>query len=790
MKNSLDRRDPRRALVRVSLAALASALALAASPAVAQDSGATADQEAAPADDIVVTAQFRSQRLQDTPIAITALSGEALAARGQTKLTDLQAPNLQIEPAPGVFGPAAQIYMRGVGQFDSNFTFEPGVGVYIDDVYYATVFGNVFNLLDLDRVEVLRGPQGTLAGKNSIGGALKLYSKKPNGEGGGFVEVETGSYDLASIRAAGNLTVVADKVFARISGSARHIRGYIDRLDYKCTHPGSALPTYVSTGDSCLLGRQGGSDEVGVRGQLRLLPADGLEINLSADYYISRGDPGASILIQAIPSAVVNVNGVTYGPAFQAPNPYTSYALYRGTAASSYHAIAKSELDAWGVAGTIDYDISDMLKLTSITSYRSAEAYFVADNDESPIPKSESIGQPRQHQFTQEVRLNADFGDLVDLTVGGFYYDGKAVQGGRNLIGSINSDFLTSDVIASRSKSAFAHAVVHVTDSLNLSGGVRYTDDRKRYTFVRSTADGSFSPSVNPINGLGATFAKKLWDYRAVVDYRWSPSFFTYAQFSTGFKGGGVNPRPFFQNQVVPFGEEQLQAYEIGFKSDLFDRRVRLNVSAFLNEYSNIQIQTSTPFFNVNLPVQNNSALPNYNPTGGTAPAAVFLNAGDVRQKGVEAELTVTPTAGLQVNASVSYLEGHYSKLLPQATASGLTTSMELPFAPEWQGNIGVQYEVPFAGGSLTPRIDYQFQSSTFGSAVNNPRNRLEPRDLVNARLTYRTEDDNWEITAGVTNLTNDFFYYSKFDIIAAGGYLTGTPSRPREWSLSLRRNF
>src|SRR5687768_13363653 len=162
-------------------------VALAASvPAYAQDrvpsAAGTAREDL---EEILVTAQFRAQRLDDTPIAITALSGEALAARGQTALTDLQAPNLSIEPAPGIFGPAAQIYMRGVGQFDTNFSFEPGVGVYIDDVYYSTLFGNVFELLDLQRVEVLRGPQGTLAGKNSIGGAIKLYSARPDGQQGG-----------------------------------------------------------------------------------------------------------------------------------------------------------------------------------------------------------------------------------------------------------------------------------------------------------------------------------------------------------------------------------------------------------------------------------------------------------------------------------------------------------------------------------------------------------------------------------------------------------------------------
>jgi len=782
MTYSFDRRNVRRALASVSLTAIAGAVALGASPAYAQDEGAGAS-----GDDIIVTAQFREQRLQDTPIAITALTGADLAARGQTSLTDIQAPNLSIEPAPGVFGPAAQIYMRGVGQFDTNFAFEPGVGIYIDDVYYATLFGNTFNLLDLSRVEVLRGPQGTLAGKNSIGGAIKLYSNKPDGEGG-FLEAQTGSYDLASIRGAADFALVEDKVFLRLSGLAKHIKGYVKRVDYKCTHPDSALPTYVSNGDSCVLGRLGGSDEVAVRAQLRMLLSDRLEVNLSGDFASSNGDPGVSILLAARGSAIPTVNGVPYSEAFVSPDPYTSYALYRGTGLTSYEAIPKTEFQSWGVSGTIDYELSDNLSLTSITAYRAADSYFVVDNDESPIPKSESIAEPEQTQFTQELRLNASLGDMLDLTVGGYYYEGEARQIGRNAIASINADFFTNDVIESRSKSAFAHAVFHATDRLNLTGGVRYTDDRKSYTFVRDTWDGAFSGPVTPIDGATATFAKEIWDFRAVLDYRWSDSFFTYAQFSTGFKGGGVNPRPFFPNQVSPFGEEKLKAYEIGFKSDFLDRRVRLNVAAFLNDYTNLQIQTNTPFFNVNLPVQPDPALPNYNPVGGTAPAAVFLNAGDVEQKGVEVELTATLVDGLDINASLSHLVGDYTRLEAQAISAGLTEDMELPFAPKWQGNIGVQYEIPLAGGSLIPRVDYNFQSKSYSNAINDARNLLERRDVVNARLTYRTGD--WEATLAVTNLTDDFYYYSKQDIYVAAGYVTATPSRPREWSFSIKRNF
>jgi len=787
-------RASRQAIACTSLAALACSMAVMASPAAAQQAPEN-DQHSAETGnegnaEIIVTAQFRQQNLQDTPLAITAVSGDMLKATGQTKLTDLQAPNLSIRQAPGNYGPAAQIYIRGVGQYDSNFTFEPGVGIYIDDVYYATMFGNAFNLLDLDRVEVLRGPQGTLAGKNSIGGALKLYSKKPSGEGGGFVEAEVGSYNLVNVRGGANLTLVPDVIFARISGLAKHVTGYVDRVDYKCTHPDSPLPTYAANGGNCLLGHAGGSNDVGVRGQLRVLPVPGVEINLSGDYYSSRGDPSPDVLIASRQFTTPTVNGVAFGPAFNSPDNYTSYALFRGTDTSSFVGEPVSNFTSWGFSGTVDFDLSDAIKLTSITAYRHADGVFGYDYDQSPIPKSESTNIPSQHQFTQELRLNAELGDLLDLTLGGFYYKGGSVQGLRALIASINSDFIATDKIESKSKSAFLHAVMHVTDRLNLTGGVRYTDDYKNFTFHRRTADGSFSPSQTPLDGLSGTFQKQVWDWRAVVDYRWSPSFFTYAQFSTGFKGGGVNPRPFFANQVVPFGPESLKAYEIGFKSDFLDRTIRLNVSAFYNDYSSLQLQASNPFFNVNMPVQNDPSLPNYNPTTGTAPSGVFINAGDAHRKGLEAELLVTPRNGLQINASLSYLEGHYTRLLPQATISGLNIDMELPFSPKWQGAFGVQYEFPFAGGTLRPRLDYEYQSTSYSNPVNTPGNQLEDRNVFNAHLTYRTGDGDWELTLAVTNLTNDFYFASKADLYVSSGYITGIPARPREWSLALRRNF
>ncbi len=259
-------------------AALLSSGSMVATNAAAQDG----EEERSFGDDaIIVTAQFREQSIQSTPVAITALTGEQIEARGQTSIVDIaqKAPSVKLTET-NQQGPALQAFIRGIGQADHSPAFEPGVGMYVDDVYYATLTGSLLDLLDVERVEVLRGPQGTLAGMNSIGGAIKLYSKKPNGDGDGFVEVSVGNYDRVDLRAGADFTLVEDRLFARISGTSRNQEGYVTRYDYACTHPQLAqqynIPSEIqsSQSDDCKLGTEGGKSYVAGRGSLRWLPTE------------------------------------------------------------------------------------------------------------------------------------------------------------------------------------------------------------------------------------------------------------------------------------------------------------------------------------------------------------------------------------------------------------------------------------------------------------------------------------------------------------------------------------
>ncbi|HEV7714077.1 MAG TPA: TonB-dependent receptor plug domain-containing protein, partial [Steroidobacteraceae bacterium] len=287
------------------------ALALASVPVLAQEPAAA---ESGGLEEVVVTAQFRSQPLQDTPLAITAVTADMIESRSQNNLAALadQAPNVNLRETGGAFGPGMSANIRGVGQADFNPALEPGVGVYIDDVYYASLTGANFDLVDVDRVEILRGPQGTLAGRNSIGGAIKIFSSLPKGDDSGSLKVTYGTRHLIDVRASADFAIVPDRLFLRASGVSRSQDGYVNRYDYGCTHPGSGIPNNGQQGD-CLLGTEGGKDYTGGRVALRFLASDKVEINLTGDMIQDRSEVAAVVLQEVNPTAGGALGSAQYG---------------------------------------------------------------------------------------------------------------------------------------------------------------------------------------------------------------------------------------------------------------------------------------------------------------------------------------------------------------------------------------------------------------------------------------------------------------------------------------------
>ena len=768
-------------------ATLSLALLCGASPAFAQDEGGAQSQEPLLLEEVVVTAQFREEGLQKTPVAITAINGEQLRARSLTRITDIAAfaPNVISTPASTGYGPAAQTYIRGVGQNDSSFALEPGVGIYVDDVYNGVLLGSVFDLLDLDRVEVLRGPQGTLAGKNSLGGAIKLFSKKPDGDGGGFVEATYGDFGRTDVRASGNFTLLQDRLFARISGVSKHRDGYMKRVDYACANPGSGVPSSLPVTSDCQLGTEGGQDMQAGRIALRWLATDTVEDNFIADVTKDRSEVAATKLLLLNNAAVPNGSQFITGP-----ESYTTYATYANLGftdppnfagkpgAGTHPAFAQpttAPIDAYGLSNNVTWKFGENLSLVSITGYRRYQGDWNIDYDGSPYAVENVHNTFAHRQFTQELRLNGSSFSLLDWTVGAYYYDAQSEFGGLRLIspGAAGENlFNGNDIVPAKSKSAFAHAVYHATSQLSVIGGVRYTDESKDYTFSRLNpyAPGATYTGAGAVDNTTGSYSGNRIDYRGGVEYQWTPDLMTYAQYSTGFKGGGVNPRPFVIEQEVPFKPETLKASELGLKSDLFGHRLRVNVSAFFNKYEDI-IFTNTQ------------------PTPNSALNATPVNAGNADVKGAELEIEARPIGGLSVNATASYLDFKLKSIA--AGITGVTLNTQQIFAPKRKASLGVQYELPIGNaGTLTPRVDGTYQSSFFTAIDNNPAGEVDGYTLVNARLTWASSSGDWQTALEVTNLTDKFYYLNKFRQAAPLNFVIGQPGAPRQWGVSIRRNF
>lgn len=733
--------------------------------------------------DIVVTAQFRTTRVQDTPLAITAVTSEMLERRSQTTIDQVaaQAPNVVMKAQAGVWGPSIAASIRGVGgQIDPHPGFMPGVGMYIDDVFYTSTVGAVFDLLDLDRVEILRGPQGTTAGANSIGGAVKLYTRRPEGTGG-YAMVTYGSRDRLELRASGDFTIVPDRVFARISGTSKDQDGHVKRIDYACAHPGSGLPSFATNND-CKLGTLGGSDYKAARGALRILPADRLEINLSADFIRDKSEPGATVYTRTNnASPNVSLNGVPYDSRFTPTDPYVNYATFHmpggligGVQTRPLTVDPNFDYKGWGTAGTIDLELTEGLSLKSITAYRHFRVKWAGDVDGSPLPLGLDLQDIDNSQFSQELRLSGDVANgAIEYTVGGYYLHRKGLYRPRQyfIYNSPSYDLVSNDRIHNESTAGFANVAWHVTEAFNLIGGVRYTHEKKSFGYGRFTPEGDPAPGFEQLNTVVSRYNDGRWDWSISADYKLVPDVMAYGTISTGYRSGGNTPRPFAPEQALPFGPETVTNYEVGLKSTLFDRRLRLNLAAFYTELEGVQFTLLT--------CPEISSFPS---------CAVVSNAGDAEVKGVEAEFNAEPVDGFLIDGSVSYLDFEYTKVNPAAGNVNVR-----PYSPKWKWSIGAQYEIDLGEvGSLTPRVDVAYTSAVYSSNTARATGRLPGYTVANARLAWRSPDRDWEAALEVTNLTDKLYYTSNADLsfIPSIGFAWNAPGRPREWALTLRRNF
>lgn len=802
-----------------------------AAPALAQD----AAQDEAPANspgDIVVTAQFREQRLQDTPLAITAVDAALMEARSQTTLTQVAdtAPNVTLKPQGASFGPSISASIRGIGQADFNPAYEPGVGIYIDDVYYPQLIGAVFDLLDLERVEILRGPQGTLSGRNSEGGSIKMFSKRPTGSGEGYVEGTYGSRQRLGLR-AGIDFAITDDIAARLSGVFKQQEGYVDQLDFGCVYPAGGPATFKDndgntrqvnpTGGiaaqngsgNCRVGRLGEVGYRAIRGALRYNPSDAVDINLTAEYTHDEHTATGEVLIDTdlINNANTNVGPVMYDDRFIC-GPFCNFSSY-SSPAITYQGVAtppggqpllatqrsnRSLYKGYNLAANAHFELNDNLSIDNILAYQSWDSEFGVDDDLTPIALSGGANNLTHWNWSEELRLNARINDTAGIVLGGYYFKQRTDYYSYQDLRYINTgpgtyaapgagvfplQFIQPDETPAESKAAFANANWEIIPGLTFNGGVRYTSESKEYRYFRLYPNGTINPYLDPVgaaNGAGtpgaltgavSRYKGSRWDWRAALDYRLSEQVMVYASYSTGFKGGGTNPRPFFASQLISFDPEVLTNWEAGVKTDLFDRRLRLNLTAFLGKLTNAQIGTSIC------------------PDGST-PCAALVNGGDAKQKGIELEANLRPVDGLSIDGSVSYIDFYYTSLDDNST-----TALSDPRAglPKWKWTLGAQYEVPLGPlGTLTPRIDAAYQAEIYtGAKYKNVPQYIPAYTMANARLTWRNEPRDLSVSLEVTNLFDKYYFVTVFDLRAAGAGLDkAQPGRPREWALTVKKEF
>jgi iron complex outermembrane receptor protein len=783
-------------------------------PATAQNPAASTDLDAIP--EIVVTAQFRAQNLQDTPIAITAVTADMLRDRDETDIADVaqRAPGVNLTTGGLGGAQTTTLSIRGVGQTDFDLGLEPGVGIYIDDVYYGTLFGSQFDLIDLDRVEILRGPQGTLAGKNSEGGSLKLYSKQPTADTDGYLEVFFGNYDRLDVHAGGNFTLVPDRVFVRLTGIGEHQNGYVNDYDYQCA-TGKAPVPYLAPGSAaispngiapvgCLLSTEGGHQIVGGRAVVKWLVTDDITDTFIYDNTIDHSDAPPFVLTNQGgyngPAGSSAINGPGYlnpgAPANdvaanfvpQQKNAYYNYSTSCGLVGTPYQYCLQpiSDLENNGVSNNLVANLPAGLQLTSITSERYIYQKGASDQDGTPLSLLMNAWNLDYRQYSQELRLAGTITDQIHWVLGGYYFRYNAEQNARvSLDGAVNSlatfDFLEFDPVEDVSKSGFAHIEYQPIDALTLTAGVRFTNDLKSFTYGRALAPGYpgtfLADSVLPVNGLTGVFKGNKTNYNVTADYKIDKDISVYFTTGTGYKGGGVDPRPYYALQARPFGPETVTSYEVGLKTFLFDHTIRTNISAYYNFYNDIQLTLNQ--------------CPQYVPAGLPEECALPANVGDAHVKGLEWETEAHFLGGGMFDLSADYIDFKYTSIAP---GTGVTLNMTTPLVPAFKGATGLQYKFELGNwGSLTPRVDYSYIMRQQQQAINLPQTWNPGYGLLNAHMSWALPLKDTTISVQGTNLLDKYYAIVKtysFPPNSNSNYAGIDPGPPRMVAISVRKTF
>ncbi len=741
-------------------------------------------------EEVVVTARKKSESLQDVPIAVSAFTGEALREKGVTNVAQVAdfTPGLEMDPTAAISGSSAALttFIRGIGMSDFLLTIDPGVGLYVDDVYVARSVGGLVDLLDIERVEVLKGPQGTLFGRNTIGGAVAIYSTDPTSTLGGRFGATVGTDNRLDVRGKIDLPI-SDRLLSSFSFSSKTQDGYGTRLPF----PDDYTPLSVPEGSApdAFNGGEiyGNGDKLGeVNSQAArakfLYQGEEFEARLSIDASRARETAPVSTLLGFTPSygtgaALADaLNAAVAGVLAPGLPPINSLAYDERWITGDKHttwgnAFSQSDYDLFGVSLVLNWGL-EFADIKSITAYRDLDSEFGRDGDSSPLILDHTHNQYEHEQFSQELQFTGvAMNDRLSWLAGLYYFSEEGrdrVQvplglevdlGVTGLPGTVINLWLDElNEVENTSEAVFAQVTYDFTDKLSATVGLRHTRDNKKYQPTHLTQ------GVNPLQLLVDNEEVEFSDTspRFSVDYRWNERVFTYLSYSAGFKSGGFTGRTVDpKDGARPFDPEEAETYEIGVKLD-FDG-VRVNGAIFATDYTNLQVINQE----------------------GITP--ITVNAGESEIKGLELEIQAVPTENLMLMLGYSYLDADYTEISdPNAT---INESFDFANTPKNSFNLSADYSIYLASGSeVLLRADYAWKDDHFNDAENTPLLMQEAFGLLNLSASL-SMDAGWKVTAGVKNATGEIYLFSGFSQPGVG-FIEGSYSRGREYFLTTEYMF
>jgi len=748
--------------VQFLLATSVSVSAIVSTQACAQEAAAApqAAQAGFGLEEIVVTARKREENLQTVSSSISALSAGDLARRFDSDVRDFanSSPNVLIDDTQQGPGGVAAIYIRGAGVADVEKSIDPAVTVAIDDVFIGQSSGSLLKAIDVDRVEVLRGPQGTLFGRNATGGVINIARSRPTQELTGKVRGTYSSFDTFDAQGVVSFGL-AQNVALKVTGAFNSSDGYIFNRTQNL--PGQK------------------SDFRAIGGQLLVTPTEALEISVSYDHQLTRQDPGQLVGL----TKPTDLFCAAYKYCSPQPGTPMSGDRYVSLGNAPLNKSAKFQLDM--AIGKVKYDLGGDYELDYILGYLKTKESINQDFDSTPQTLYHTDRPARWSQVTNELRLVKGGGGPLTFVVGGYLWDSKYTINLKNYIGFAGPPLLTSaqDVSqTNKSYAAFFEGDYRITDKLKLTVGGRYTHDKKTSivndlpVFIYGTL-AETNPIVKlpgsivmaaPVEATWSKFTPKI-----SVSYNVTDDVMGYALWSRGYRGGGFNGRPAsLGSATTPYNPETLDNYELGFKSQFLDNRVRLNGAVYLMKYKDMQQDLDVPA-----------------PGTSTGRESRTINASNADLKGVELDLTARVTEEFTLSANVGYLDAKYKDFVGDIFSTGRPVDasfLKIRRAPKWTWNIGAAYETEIGNGTLMLNGSLHFVGEHEMTFLNNPDLRNKGQYLLDASVSYKI--NKTMISVFGKNLADANGWTIGYDVQNVWSY--GIARQPRSWGVAVTQNF